>query len=233
MDSTSDNKNVADQQLVFIHIPKTAGLSLHSVLEKIFGEADTLRVGNDDDLREFRRRAPTQLIGSRYISGHFFYEDIKSRVRPDAQFISVLRDPIARILSNYNYVSNWSQHPLHERMSRQSFAQHVDENRNFLRGLCCRQLTGSRDAEKAIKILQSRYTLVGTTGNIPAFLAGVGRLIGKEVPEERANRSGGQGPNIDLSSDLCDVLLEITKEDRLLYDFVRSLPNGLLDRTGP
>src|SRR5580658_4341992 len=92
------------RQLVFVHIPKTAGLSLHSALENIYGKQSTLRVGNEEDLQRLRQLPDNQVIDKTFLSGHFFYNDIKNRRRPDALLISIVRDPVKRILSNYNYI---------------------------------------------------------------------------------------------------------------------------------
>jgi Sulfotransferase family len=216
------------RQLVFVHIPKTAGLSLHAALENIYGKASTLRVGNEDDLQRLRQLPNNQPIDKAFLSGHFFYNDIKNRCQPDALLISILRDPIKRILSNYNYITNWDKHPLYEQTVRQTFSQHVQANRNFFRGLCCRQLSGVTQADAAIEIVRSRYALVGMTEGLPSFITALSRIIGKEITQERTNVSHGQGPNIDLSSELCQALLEITEEDRKLFDFLKALPDGLL-----
>lgn len=215
---------------MFVHIPKTAGLSLHTALENIYGKESTLRVGNEDDLQRLRQLPDGQVIDKTFLSGHFFYNDIKNRCRQDAMLISILRDPIKRILSNYNYITNWEKHPLHDQTMRQTFSEHVHANRYFFRGLCCRQLSGIPTADAAIAIIQSRYALIGTTEHLSAFTSALSRIIGEKVTQERTNVSQGQGPKIDLSSDLCQALLEITDEDRKLCDFLHALPDGLFER---
>lgn len=217
------------RQLVFVHIPKTAGLSLHSALEKIYGKEATFRVGNEDELQHLRK-LPDQVINKTFLSGHFFYGDIKNRCHADAILISVLRDPVKRILSNYNYITTWEAHPLHKQTVQQSFSDHVYANRNFLRGLCCRHLSGIPQADAAIEAISSRYALVGTTEHLSAFSAALSQIIGENVAHERTNVSSGQGPHIDLSSELCSALLELTEEDRKLLTFVKALPDELFKR---
>ncbi len=221
------------RQLVFVHIPKTAGLSLHVALENIYGKESTLRIGNDDDLKRLRQMPENQIIDKDFLSGHFFYRDIKNRCQADAILISILRDPIRRILSNYNYITNWDKHPLYEKTIRQSFSEHVNANKNFLRGLCCRQLSDVPKADAAIAVIKLRYSLVGTTNHLPAFVDALGRIVGQSIIQERTNVSLGQGPNIDLNSDLCQSLLEITEEDRKLFNYLNSLPNGLFEESVP
>jgi hypothetical protein len=222
-------ENELSRQLVFVHIPKTAGLSLHAALENIYGKESTLRVGNEDDLLRLRQLPNNQVIEKDFLSGHFFYDDIKNRCRPDALLISILRDPVKRILSNYNYIASWDKHPLHEKVMRQSFSEHVYANQRFFRGLCCRQLSGIPQADVAIEIVRVRYALVGMTENRPAFVTALSRIIGETIAQERTNVSHGQGPNIDVSSELCEALLDITEEDRKLLGFLRTFPNALFE----
>ncbi len=217
------------RQLVFVHIPKTAGLALHSTLETIYGKESTLRVSNDDDLQRLRRLPDSQVIDKAFVSGHFFYRDIRNRCQTDSLLISVLRDPIKRILSNYNYITNWDKHPLHEKTVRQSFSEYVYANRKFFTSLCCRQLADAQKADSAIEVVQSRYALVGTTEHLPAFITALGGIIGVNIAEQRTNASLGQGPRIDLSSGLCQALLEITEEDRKLFEFLNLQPNALFE----
>ena len=87
-------------QLVFVHVPKTAGFALHATLEEVFGALNTLQINDDDKLRFLRNSPPERFARYNYISGHFDFTDIAAKCRPDAVFISILRDPIARNFPN-------------------------------------------------------------------------------------------------------------------------------------
>jgi hypothetical protein len=87
------------RQLIFLHIPKTAGWALHAALLPIFGEAQSLRVNDGDDLVRLRALSPREFSRYRYVSGHFTYNDVKLKCRDDALFVSILRDPVRRLVS--------------------------------------------------------------------------------------------------------------------------------------
>jgi len=92
----------SDACLVFLHIPKTGGTSLHNILQAEFAEEDCcperfnhLQKWNAEDLARFR-----------FFSGHFDRGSLELIPRPK-RVITMFRDPQARILSLYNY---WRSH---------------------------------------------------------------------------------------------------------------------------
>ena len=125
-------------QLVFVRtFPRPPGIALHATLEEVFGALNTLQINHDDKLRFLRNSPPERFARYNYISGHFDFTDIAAKCRPDAVFIRrALRDPVARILSEYNYMFSSAGHPYHEGVRRQSLSDYIFGNENHFRGLC-------------------------------------------------------------------------------------------------
>ena len=101
--------------LVFLHIPKTAGTSLVAALidtlhpRTVIGGFDRVLFGDYDDFTSFdealRREvhlSPDTLAAADLISGHIAYSSLRQRF-PGAQFVTVLREPISRLLSHWLY----------------------------------------------------------------------------------------------------------------------------------
>jgi len=96
-------KNKAPElRLVFLHVPKTGGTTLHHhfsahfVPEEICPERISgLDRYSEDELRQWR-----------YFSGHFNADEIK-RIPKPVFVVTVLRDPIERLLSHYYF---WKRH---------------------------------------------------------------------------------------------------------------------------
>jgi Sulfotransferase family len=95
--------------IVSVHIPKTAGTTLSSVFDRCYSR----RVIYDYDGYS-QPATPSQLILEsrefieqyfRVLHGHFFTSKYKD-VFPDAKFISTLRHPVARVISQYNHEIN-------------------------------------------------------------------------------------------------------------------------------
>lgn len=85
--------------IVFLHIPKTAGQTVHTELTRVIGAAQTSPV------RVHTQAAPDGQFppGYRLYSGHLDWTDLET-LPPDRFTFSVLRDPRERIASFYFYL---------------------------------------------------------------------------------------------------------------------------------
>jgi hypothetical protein len=95
--------------LAFIHIPKTAGTTLHKILfhqyKRIFVRHDT-DGAPDERLASVIRQNKTQVI-----IGHFSAN--MHTLIPSIRYITCLREPVARIKSHYHHALNDPAHYLH------------------------------------------------------------------------------------------------------------------------
>jgi len=102
-----------DRPIAFMHVPKTAGTSFitalaHSLQRDVIGGFDRVLFGDFtdfDSLDESVRRqifdSPTSLPPEKVVAGHFSYATV--RHRRSAQLITVLREPVSRLLSHWLY----------------------------------------------------------------------------------------------------------------------------------
>jgi hypothetical protein len=215
-------------QLVFIHLPKTGGMSLHATIAAALPAAATLRIGTTAEHAAFVAQDRGALARFRFVSGHVSLAEALPRAAPGARFVTLLRDPVARLLSAFNYMATWTAHPLHATFRNRGFAEFILESGDNLAGEACRQLTGQPSAAQAIEVLQQRYAMVATTGRIATLAeAAAGWLAVPTTPLRRENQTPGQG-RVTLDSRSCEVLLDVTREDRALYRHVAEQHGGLL-----
>ena len=102
--------------LIFLHVPKTAGWTLRGVLrykypsEILFLDDRYEALGGIEKVPlEDRRRA-------RVVTGHVFY-GVHEHIPQPSDYITVLRDPIARVVSMYNHILRRPQHRLHDEVA--------------------------------------------------------------------------------------------------------------------
>lgn len=139
--------------LLSIHIPKTAGTSFYHVLSQVYGT--TLSVS-------YKRKhlKPLLLDGQlslqsiaqdiRVIHGHFYYQEVKQlHQATNAKVICWLRDPVDRLISNYDFfiagLQNPSRNPVNYEHNKHRLNEDLltyaskEENRNrmhdFLAGI--------------------------------------------------------------------------------------------------
>lgn len=85
-------------KLLFTHIPKTAGTSLALALDKITGPRITF--GQWTELRDM---PDSDLVKYNLITGHFYAFQLDRPCLKPYVRITVLRDPIERLVSAYNF----------------------------------------------------------------------------------------------------------------------------------
>lgn len=108
--------------IYFLHIPKTAGVSVGRLLEAEFGEA-LCPAKTLDALLSTPREARDAATA---FAGHFgvWLPDIVGR---RFRTFTLLRDPVARTVSHYRHVKRDPNHPYHRYVQDQSLAEFVSD----------------------------------------------------------------------------------------------------------
>ena len=118
--------------LVFLHIPKSGGMSLHSAIARLYPlsnarlpsakswrAAEQLGRDSTDEVAELRLFLLAIHLndGVRFVSGHFrFDERIYAAFHQRYRFVTLLRNPTRRWVSHYFY-NRYKQHSQHRAIS--------------------------------------------------------------------------------------------------------------------
>lgn len=154
--------------IVFLHIPKTAGSTLNFVLDNSFGifgchtNHTKKKVFDQTDLNIARKLFP----GLRSIAGHNIIDPLQLSV-PDPFYMTFLREPVARVISQYqdNVISG---------DYRLTFEEALRDDETF-ENLHVKLMAGERSLEKAKRFLD-RCEFVGLTEKFELSLRVLGRL---------------------------------------------------------
>jgi hypothetical protein len=114
--------------IIFIHIPKSAGTTLQRIMERQYAPDQVFTVDGRDTRKskaEFLDLPFSSRERFKLVKGHMSFG--WHRFLPQSStYVTVLRDPIERIISHYYYVLGQPQHYLHdilvsERMTLQDY----------------------------------------------------------------------------------------------------------------
>lgn len=94
----------SESTLYFMHVPKTAGTSLHRILELNFRawRTYTLTYPVADSADLFRRLPRSRRNRFQLVKGHFPY-GFHEQLDTQPIYVSFVRDPVSRVISDYHY----------------------------------------------------------------------------------------------------------------------------------
>jgi hypothetical protein len=233
----------ADSLLVFLHIPKTAGSSLTTELNRRFAPYLNLAPDYGDGSRPFQDREQemlarlARLAGEgrlRSASGHYTLRRIRAALRGIARpaYVSMVREPVTRVVSDYQYMTS-PAHPDHRAAKErfptlEDYVGHPHAREKMARFL----LADPAMAEDAIpEFLDRSYAFLGTVEayEMSSFLL---MALGghRAVSTARVRVAAGGPTRLDaLDPVLVSRIAELNPRDGAIWRHV----NGVLERLRP
>jgi len=107
--------------LIFLHIPKTAGTTLNRIIEWQYNPLSIFTVDPHRiraTVQRFRTLSEDRRRRLRVVRGHLFY-GIHEYLPQGATYITMLREPVARLLSSYFFILRRPLHPLHRKLKKE------------------------------------------------------------------------------------------------------------------
>lgn len=101
--------------LIFLHVPKTGGTTLNTVINRQFGPGQSYAIRSADiagSVERLKAMPAEQRAGIRLLRGHQAF-GLHEFLAPGARYLGMLRHPLPRIASHYNYVKSNPGHVLH------------------------------------------------------------------------------------------------------------------------
>ena len=122
--------SLSSELIIFIHIPKAGGMSLRSIIQANYREEEVFFIESSDYQDSYSRL--DRIVESRdtalkLIGGHVGF-GIHERFSAHARYMTILRNPVSRVASLYNYIIRSHSHYLHQelvtsRLSLEAFAK--------------------------------------------------------------------------------------------------------------
>ncbi|MFC0470043.1 sulfotransferase family 2 domain-containing protein [Halalkalibacter kiskunsagensis] len=211
--------------LIHLHTPKTGGTTLRKIITKNYKNSS-----HNVYLDEPKRKRKLKYLNQKNVSciqGHFPFGIHKYLSKP-CDYITMLRDPIDRVISEYYFIRRGTRHRLHQQVMKMSLDQYLRRSESI--NLQTRYLSGAtgpvtrKDLEIAKKHIQNHFAVVGITEMFNESLFLMKKKLGwRDISYEKQNVTKTR-PSLNQISD--STLIELEKHNKLdieLYNFAKKI----------
>jgi hypothetical protein len=232
-------KNRDKQTIIFLHIPKTAGTTLHRIIERHYPRDRIYTFWQDGSPEDFENLSHARRSEFYMLRGHVGF-GVHELLPGPSTYFTVLREPIDRVVSYYYFVRRTSQHYCHELVTsnNMSLKEFVNSRRDFMvdNGQT-RMLSGlgqghelgfgkctKEHLEKAKRNLQEKFSVVGLTEAFDETLLLLKSEFGwRKIFYARQNVSTDRPIKDELSQSTLNAIAQNNLLDFELYRFATSL----------
>lgn len=107
--------------VIFLHIPKTAGLTLHEILTDQYPHRKHKIIYTVAHTKTYTGLSEEKKRKIGVIKGHVLY-GLHEQMPMKPVYLTFLRDPVARTISGYEFIKSKKDHPFHKEMLQNDFS---------------------------------------------------------------------------------------------------------------
>ncbi len=227
-----------NETVIFLHIPKTAGTTLHRIIDRQYRQEERHFIDRHDvGIEEFKSLSRARRAEIRMLRGHIPF-GLHEYIPGPATYFTMLREPVERVISYYYFVRRDRRHYLHDYANaRGTTLQRYVESRvslqtdNFQTRIVSGIWTqvGFGECSEATLALAKRnlaehFAVVGLTKRFDETLMLLKRRFAwRNVFYKRHNVTQGRPRQESLSAETLAVLREHNQLDLELYAYAQAL----------
>ncbi len=241
-----------DAALIFVHILKAGGTTLHHLLETQFAPEESFATCSTqrfpgNTLNDFEALSKEQLVDVRLLNGHMGFGLHRHLPRP-AVYITMLREPIERVLSHYSFDRTLPGSPVYAHlqsgeMDLKGYVQHYADAAE-MDNLQTRMIAGNwhkrgfgpctpKMLEQAKHNLRERFVVVGLTEQFDASYLLLARTFGwRPMCYRRRNKTRKRVYRDEVTAGEIDTIRQHNEYDLQLYAYARQLFNEQIRQQG-
>lgn len=216
--------------LLFLHIPKASGSTMHGILDREYRGRPTWTQmwPSEEEIGRLplRERASLELI-----KGHFHFG--LHRLFPQSTaYITLVRDPVERVISHYYYVLRHPEHDLYQRVvdGNLKLRDYVtaglsDELENGQLRLLSERARGRAACDRACldeakRNLDEHFPVVGVTERFDESVLLFQRAFGWRVPLYARSNVRSRDTRAPVDDETRELILDRNRLDQALYESV-------------
>jgi Sulfotransferase family len=221
--------------LYFSHIPKTAGMTFRTIMEDQFHCHEVCPATLDEHIANI---SPDEMKQYRLFRGHLGFIDIPKLI-PGKRLLNVniLREPVARVISHYDYIRRTPADPRYEAVkdiTLDEFAEKLTlgkfgKNMQTYRvAKVARFNLNDLSSEETLELAKQsldQFAFVGILEKFQASLFLLSYIFGwKPIHNSRKeNASKLPKTKVELSPQTLDIIREQTQLDQVLYQYAQEI----------
>lgn len=222
----TERPNPGEVRVLFVHVPKTGGVTLIRALEKVVGKDKTIRFarGGKEQKEEYLALPDDKLRAFHFIAGHFSLAFFLRKPISDYKIVTLVREPVDRELSAYYYMKISEKHPDHQLVRSMDLPAYLDyrKNQNNSRNPQCRYISGTDSFEAARKLIDETYFLAAPTEFIQPFYEELTKRLGLErVQLGRENVTQSRLAVHEVHPNIRAGFEAFMEDDLALYGYVK------------
>jgi len=221
--------------VIHLHIPRTGGITVSRLLRSAYLGRSVLDYRDLEGFREQMARSQDVAL----VLGHSFWG--LHEFLPDAVYFVVLRDPVARALSLYDFIRTQEVHRRYAEFNRRSLSEILCDagaERRVMANGQVRQLVGPEaegaamgeaELERAWSNLCRENVVVAFTDQLASGLTKLSERVGVPIPVPTKARNAS--PRSTVSQEDRDRIEVLNCWDRALYSRARDRFGDIAERS--
>lgn len=226
--------------VIFLHLPRTGGTTLRDILAMQYSDLESFenKTLTDTD-NNFNHENISEKSIYKLIKGHVYF-GIHEYIPQKCIYFSMMRNPVERVLSVYNYVKKRTNHQDHDYVKEKSIIEYIESRRNLMLNNAQTRLLAGRETalnipykemndnhlEIAKQNIENHFLLVGLTERFDETLLLLQHLLKWKTPYYSiANAVKRKRKTSQLDSAIIDNIKRYNQLDLQLYDHVSALFN--------
>lgn len=237
-----------DKSIIFLHIPKTAGTTLDAIMLRQYEQKSIfpLQLPVQESIAKFKSLPEDQKREIKVLYGHMRFGLHEYFPQPST-YITIMRDPVERIISLYYYILRTPKHDLYHEITSKNMS---------LKDCLCSKITTELDnaqarllygvneteigfgqcsndmLETVKKNLEEDFALVGLTERFDESLLLLKRIFGWESCfYVKQNITKNRPLKEEFSKDTLALIEKYNELDIEIYKYGEKMLNELIDRS--